>query len=243
MGCIRRQTKIIFLWPKSSPYETHSYVKKLIRGIVDFRKNVRPAYKDTFAELALGQNPDTLFICCSDSRVAPNVFASTDPGDLFVVRNVGNLIPPSGEPGQESGGAAIEFALTTLPVKQVIICGHSECGAMKALVNHQANASTPNLKNWLKNGELSLEKLDLGATLNPNLNRHNQLSQLNVLEQMKHLLTYPAVKNRIDAGELRVHGWWFDIKEAEVYEYEPSENRFVLIDEAFSQVLLKRFPE
>src|SRR3954466_9946866 len=110
---------------------------KLIRGIVDFRKNVRPAVKETFSRLALGQRPDTLFIACSDSRVVPNLFASSDPGDLFVIRNVGNLIPPCGVQGHsasdESEAAAIEFALQSLPVAQIIVCGHSECGAMDLL--------------------------------------------------------------------------------------------------------------
>src|SRR3954471_16096395 len=105
-------------------------MRKLIRGIVDFRQNVRPKVKDTFAQLALGQRPDTLFIACSDSRVVPNLFASSDPGDLFVIRNVGNLIPPCGEKGRstsdESEAAAIEFALLNLTVTEIVICGHSE---------------------------------------------------------------------------------------------------------------------
>src|SRR5881394_3962269 len=105
-------------------------MKKLVHGIVDFRKNVRPRYKDTFAQLALGQSPDTLFIACSDSRVVPNLFASTNPGDLFVVRNVGNLIPPCDSKGvsiaDESEAAAVEFAVLTLQVRDIVICGHSE---------------------------------------------------------------------------------------------------------------------
>jgi carbonic anhydrase len=105
-------------------------MKKLIRGIVDFRKNVRPRVKDVFARLALGQRPDTLFVACSDSRVVPNLFASSDPGDLFVLRNVGNLIPRYSDadplPGADSEAAAIGFALHALPITDVIVCGHSE---------------------------------------------------------------------------------------------------------------------
>src|SRR5271167_657987 len=101
-------------------------MKKLVKGILDFRKNVRPGYQKTFAKLALGQSPDTLFFACSDSRVAPNVFASTDPGDLFVIRNVGNIIPACGgdhgrSTADESEAAAIEFAITNLGVTDVII--------------------------------------------------------------------------------------------------------------------------
>src|SRR3954463_6334170 len=114
-------------------------MKKLIEGIVEFRRKVRPEYRETFARLALGQAPDTLFIACSDSRVVPNTFASADPGDLFVIRNVGNLIAPAGEDGlsqsDESEAAAIEFALETLNASDIIVCGHSECGAMQAVLH------------------------------------------------------------------------------------------------------------
>src|SRR3984885_10816693 len=114
-------------------------MKKLVNGIVEFRKNLLPEYRQKFAKLAVEQKPDALFICCSDSRVAPNVFASTNPGDLFVIRNVGNIIPPcAGSDGHsvadESEAAAIEFAIKNLNVSDIIVCGHSECGAMQALI-------------------------------------------------------------------------------------------------------------
>jgi carbonic anhydrase len=221
-------------------------MKKLINGIVDFRKNVRPTVKETFALLALGQRPDTLFIACSDSRVVPNLFASSDPGDLFVIRNVGNLIPPYSEPESLSGygseAAAIEFALKNLPVTEVVVCGHSECGAIGALSHiHDHNDTVePAFKGWLRHGQGSLRQLDAGADLGAHLERHNQLSQLNVLEQLEHLKTYPGVQERLRQGNLRLHGWWFDIKEAEVYEYEQSEGRFHLIDETYAAKLLSR---
>src|SRR3954467_5724627 len=109
-------------------------MKKLIQGIVDSRKNLTKESRSLFAELALGQKPDVLFIACSDSRVVPNLFASTEPGDLFFLRNVGNLIPPCGSNGasesDESEAAAIEFAVLTLNVADIIVCGPEECGAM-----------------------------------------------------------------------------------------------------------------
>ena len=213
-------------------------MKKLIRGIVDFRKNVRPAVKDTFAQLALGQRPDTLFVACSDSRVVPNLFASSDPGDLFVVRNVGNLIPPCGTQGRsasdESEAAAIEFALLNLPVSEIIVCGHSECGAMHALIHERTRTEAPNLSSWLRHGEVGLRKLGAGSRLGGQLEPHNQLSQLNVLEQIEHLKTYPIVRERLREGRLRLHGWWFDIKEADVYEFEPADGSFHLIDERYA---------
>lgn len=219
-------------------------MKKLLRGIVDFRKNVRPSCKDTFARLALGQRPDTLFIACSDSRVVPNLFASSDPGDLFVIRNVGNLIPPCQEqdPASEcdSEAAAIEFALQSLPVTEIIVCGHSECGAMDSLASARAQAQVPAIQRWLRHGEGSLRQLEAGNRLGAHLERHNRLSQLNVLEQLEHLKTYPIVRERLNEGRLQLHGWWFDIKEADVYEYEDGEGCFRLIDESFAGVLLSR---
>src|ERR1700690_2670627 len=109
-------------------------MKKLIKGIIDFHQNRRDKVKETFAQLALGQNPDCLFIACSDSRVAVNVFASTDPGDLFVIRNAGNIVTPSHDSSSdESEVAAIEFALEKLKVAHIVVCGHSDCGAMTPL--------------------------------------------------------------------------------------------------------------
>src|SRR5438105_3013495 len=139
-------------------------MKKLVNGIIDFRKNIRPGYRETFAQLALGQSPDLLFIACSDSRVVPNLFASTDPGDLFVIRNVGNIVAPCGKNGlsvaDESEAAAIEFAVQNLKVSDIIVCGHSECAAMNALVNGRDKVTLPNLKAWLRHGEDALQALD-----------------------------------------------------------------------------------
>src|SRR3989338_1385797 len=132
-------------------------MKKLLKGIVEFRQKVLPGYRERFAQLALGQKPDVLFIACSDSRVVPNLFTSTDPGDLFVVRNVGNLIPPYGEkcnPSRNgSEAAAIELALKDLQVSEVIVCGHSECAAMQAILKGREHVATPYLRSWLRHGE------------------------------------------------------------------------------------------
>lgn len=219
-------------------------MKKLLNGIVDYRQKVRPVVKDTFALLALGQAPDTLFIACSDSRVAANVFASTEPGDMFVIRNVGNLIPRYQEgteaPHFGAEAAAIQFGLANLPITDVVVCGHSECGAMGALSQGEISGDVPAFKCWLRHGEDSLRKLESGARVGSHLERRNQLSQLNVLEQLEHLKTYPVVQERLAAGKLRLHGWYFDIKEANVYEYEPDEERFRVIDETYAATLLKR---
>src|SRR3990167_8737404 len=211
-------------------------MRKLIRGIAEFREEKLSDYREKFARLALGQTPDALFIACSDSRVVPNIFVSTDPGDLFVVRNVGNLIPPYARNGLSivgtSEAAAIEFALSFLNVSDVIICGHSECAAMQTLCSGREKLTSPNLCSWLQYGEHCLQLLREKPDFAADLQAHNRLSQINVLQQLEHLTTYPAVQERVNTGRLRMHGWWFDLSTADVYSYESSESKFVVIDSA-----------
>lgn len=212
-------------------------MKKLVKGILDFRQHVRPGYRETFARLALGQSPDTLFIACSDSRVAPNVFASTDPGDMFVIRNVGNLVPPCGgshglSSADESEAAAIEFAISNLGVSHIIVCGHSECGAMQALVHGRDHVCTPNLKAWLRHGEAALSALENDESRTESLSAHNRLSQLNVLQQIENLMSYPLIREKVNSGRLKIHGWWFNLAEAAVYCFDETQGKFAEIDEA-----------
>jgi carbonic anhydrase len=218
-------------------------MKKLVRGIIDFRNRIRPDYRDTFARLALGQSPDALLIACSDSRVVPNLFASTEPGDLFVTRNVGNLVPPAtdrAEAASHSEAAALEFAVLSLNIRDIIICGHSDCGAMRAALEHRPTETAPHLHGWLRHVEPVLRQLTNSKLPRIGLEPHNHLSQLNVLQQIEHLRTYPFIRTRETDGTLRLHGWWFDIADAEVYAYEPDQLRFVLIDEAVAARILAR---
>jgi len=205
-------------------------MKKLIKGIVEFRKGLTEESRELFAKLALGQKPDALFIACSDSRVAPNLFASTNPGDLFVTRNIGNLIPPVSA-DDDGMGAVFEFSVHALKVKDIIVCGHSECGAMQALLKGVDGESCSHLQTWLQYGKEALNKMQQGLEINPGLSEHNRLSQVNVLQQMEHILSYPFIQERVAKKELRVHGWWFDIGHADVYCYNKDRNRFVLIEE------------
>lgn len=221
-------------------------MKKLLNGIIDFHQNLTEEYKKKFAELALGQFPDALFIACSDSRVAPNVFASTDPGDLFVVRNVGNMVAPcEGSHGlsiaDESEMAAIEFSVLNLGVKDIIVCGHSECGAMQALLQGRDKIDTPNLKAWLRHGEDALEILRENTDIlmfDSSLSPHNKLSQLNVLQQIEHLKSYPMVQKKLLAKELRLHSWWFDLSTTTVFWYLPAIKKFIEIDEKNLDIFL-----
>lgn len=216
-------------------------MKKLIQGIVDFRIGLTEESRALFAKLALGQKPDALFIACSDSRVVPNLFASTNPGDLFVLRNMGNLIPPDSAPSQDSSAlAAIEFSLFSLNISDIIVCGHSECGAMQAIIQGIDNLSSPHLALWLKYGEEALSKVKQGFILDSMLSEQNQLSQVNVLQQMEHIASYPFIQDRLKKNRLRLHGWWFDIARADVYCYEQSLSRFILIDEQEAKHIFKK---
>jgi carbonic anhydrase len=208
-------------------------LRKLIKGIINFRNTNLDEYRAKLAKLALeGQSPDALMIACCDSRVAP-AFASSDPGDLFVVRNVGNLVAPYGhDSNDDSTAAAIEFALQTLKVKDIIICGHSECGAIDAVMKGRDKIIKPHLKSWLRNAESSHDKFKDGMRCGMNLSDHNELSQINVLQQIEHAKTYSVVADRIANGSLKIHGWWFDLASANVYHYDAGISRFIKIDDS-----------
>lgn len=208
-------------------------MKKLLQGIIDFRTHRIAEYRRNFSQLALGQAPDTLFIGCSDSRVVPNLFASTDPGDLFVIRNVGNLIPPCNAHGHSQGDksewAAIELSILHLNISDIIVCGHSECAAIHAIANGRHQIAGEHLQAWLENGEAAatmLAQIDFADTA---LAAHNQLSQANVLLQLTHLQTYPLIQERLQAERLQLHGWWFDIHSGNVYAFDPATRQFALI--------------
>jgi carbonic anhydrase len=215
---------------------------KLLDGIIAFRATLTLAAQENFTKLALGQFPDAVFIGCSDSRSDPHHFASTNPGDVFVTRTIGNFVPANGaaaaDPVSASTLAVIEYALLQLRVSHIIVCGHSECGAMLALLNGiqlppEDAANAPHIGAWLENGRRSLKRLEKGV--DPNLDQelltHNQLSQINVLEQIDHLRLHPLVRKRLEAGALQLHGWWFEIATASVYAYEEDKRRFTVIDE------------
>jgi carbonic anhydrase len=204
-------------------------MRKLIKGIHQFRSEVFLPQKELFDRLAKEQAPDALFITCSDSRINPNLITQTDPGDIFVLRNAGNIVPPHGA-GRAGGEAAtIEFAIVALGVKDVIVCGHLQCGAMTGLFHPENLEKVPAMKEWLQHAEstrrIVLENYeDLEDT-----SRVDVAVQENVLVQLENLRTHPAVAARIARGQLNLHGWVYDIKFGEVYSYTPSSGQFLPI--------------
>jgi carbonic anhydrase len=204
-------------------------LSRLIRGIVEFREDSLPRYAERFQGLADGQSPDALFITCADSRVVPNLLVSTDPGELFTMRNVGNLMPPATAHGLSTGdvseASAVEYAVSVLKVANIVVCGHSACGAMKAVFGESSLDDAPNLSRWLGHARPALAALKREGT-----GDYDRLSQLNVLTQLDHLMTYPLVKNAVATGTLKLSGWWFEISSGDMYGYDPQDEVFTLID-------------
>jgi len=210
-------------------------MKKLVQGLLEFQRTGFPAWKETFARLAAGQHPDCFFVSCSDSRVVPNIFASTHPGELFVARNVGNMVPPADASGIACGdtseASALEYALLALEVPDIVVCGHSGCGAMNAICDARVPEGSLNLSRWLELGAPSLARLRAGELAQDGLPAADQLSQINVLQQLENLRTYPVVRQRLAEGRLQLHAWWFDIFAARVHNWRAELGRFVPIDE------------
>ena len=217
-------------------------MRKLIAGIVEFRERLLPQYAERFRNLAQGQAPDALFITCSDSRVVPDLLASTDPGDLFVMRNVGNLVPPATVEGASTGdvseASAIEYAVLVLHVRTIVVCGHSECGAMKAALARKSLSNTPNLAKWLHHTASAVFRLEQEGPLDPRLNPCDQLGQLNVLVQLEHLASYPIVRERIADGTLHLIGLWFDIATGELCAYRRETRAFEIIDQSTAEQII-----
>ena len=200
-------------------------MERLIEGVHKFRNDEFGNYRKLFRKLSQeGQNPHTLFITCSDSRVLAELITQSKPGDLFVVKNVGNIVPPSSATGStNSTAAAIEFAVETLRVSDIVICGHSQCGAMSALLGENpADKSMPHLREWLKLATPVLETMRSQYVHLGNVaERVDAAAAENVLFALENLHSYPCVQDRLMDGTLRLHGWFFQIATAELFAYDP----------------------
>lgn len=205
-------------------------MQRLIQGIHQFREEDFRPLQGLFEQLAKGQNPDTLFITCSDSRIDPNLLTHSRPGDLFILRNAGNIVPPH---GAANGGeaATIEFAVAALGVKDIIVCGHSHCGAMKGLLHPEQVASLPAVSSWLSHAETTRRivrdnygHLDEDRLLTATVEE-------NVLVQLENLRTLPAVGSRLVRGDLYLHGWVYKIETGEVFAFDLASGQFVPLAE------------
>ncbi|MFK4100831.1 bifunctional SulP family inorganic anion transporter/carbonic anhydrase [Streptomyces sp. NPDC019531] len=207
-------------WP---PRESSG--RELARGISAFQRNTAPIVRGELARLAReGQQPAQLFLTCADSRLVTSMITSSGPGDLFVVRNVGNLVPlPGEESGDDSVAAAIEYAVDVLKVRSITVCGHSGCGAMQALLNSEPGGARTPLKRWLRHGLPSLERMADDGRPWAKLARRTpadaveQLSLTNVVQQLEHLSAHDSVARALREGKLELHGMYFHVGEAQAY--------------------------
>lgn len=191
---------------------------KLLAGIGQFRDHVREN-RERFEHLATGgQSPEVLFITCSDSRVVPALITGADPGDLFVTRNVGNLVPPYGT-GEMSVGAVVEYAVIHLQVEHVVVCGHTDCGGIKALDAPPDWSREPHIARWIEHARPAKTKVE-AAGLAPE-ERHLATVRENVLLQLEHLRSYDPVREGERAGTLALHGWVYHLETGSVETFDP----------------------
>jgi carbonic anhydrase len=205
-------------------------MQRLIEGVHKFRTDTFGNYRKLFRKLSReGQNPHTLFITCSDSRVLAELITQSKPGDLFVVKNIGNIVPPASVVGDtNSTAAAIEFAVENLRVSDIVICGHSQCGAISAMLGDAPiGDNTPHLRDWLRLADPVVATLKKEYShLKTAEERHTALAEENVLFGLDNLHSYSCVQERVGDGTLQLHGWFFQIATAELYAYDPETRQF-----------------
>lgn len=219
-------------------------VDSLIKGVAKFRRGYFRKNKDKFVDLVRnGQNPSTLFITCADSRIIPHAITNTDPGDLFVVRNVGNMVPPY-ELGMDctATGAGIEYAVSVLGVSEIVVCGHSHCGACASLYTDNAPAELALTKKWLAQGrQVRNLILDQAAAeydnVTPIFRSREEREQVlratekaMIVQHLANLRTYPAVARKVAEGSLSLHGWYYVIERGQVETYDPVRLAFLPLD-------------
>ena len=218
VGCYpRRQWDTITSGRGHSRFMTH----QLVEGLQRFRRDCFPKYREHYQRLVSeGQSPNTLFIGCADSRVVPDLLTSTLPGDLFVVRNVGNVVPPYEIGGGYHGvSAGIEFATQVLEVKDIVVCGHSHCGAVRALFR-PPREDAPHISKWLE----LVKPAMVGTELTPEALRRTEMRS--IVLQLQNLMTFPMVRDRVERGQTCLHGWYYVIEEGRVLGLDHATGNF-----------------
>jgi carbonic anhydrase len=200
-------------------------VDRILKGLSRFQKNVYPKHRDLFQKLALGQRPEALFITCADSRIDPCMLTQTKPGDLFICRVIGNVVPPY--PDAIGGvSATIEYAVGVLGVPDVIVCGHTDCGVMKGVVNPEPLEPLTSVTAWLNYAQPARQAAAAQEQKLADLEFLLAVTERNVVEQLGNLRTHPSVAARLEQGDLRLHGWLYDLGEGVVTVYDPDREVF-----------------
>lgn len=205
-------------------------MQRILSGVENFRNQVFPQNVEFYERLAVKkQKPIALFITCADSRINPNLITGTEPGDLFLLRNAGNIVPPH---GTVMGGeaATIEYAVEVLEVKNIIICGHSQCGAMDALISGKGIEQLPAVKSWCGHAEATRRIVQQKYSNLPSVEKAIAATEQNVLVQLNNLSTHPCIAARLSTGELQAYGWYYDIATGRVLQYDAMKGEFELLE-------------
>ena len=207
-------------------------MEKIVNGIAKFQKDAFKSRATLFSALATGQDPEALFITCSDSRIDPNLVTQSEPGELFICRNAGNIVPPH---SKIAGGvtASIEYAVAVLGVRSIIICGHTNCGAMQGALDLESLKDLPHVHDWLDHCRAAVDIVK--ATCADN--HLSAVTEENVLLQMQHIRTHPAVASRLATGKITLHGWVYNIEDGGVTCYDESEKRYVPFQDRYADLL------
>jgi carbonic anhydrase len=208
----------------------HEALSRVVSGVEKFRRDIFPSQREMFEKLRTRQEPLALFVTCADARVVPNLFTQTEPGEIFIERNPGNMIPPYVE---FVGGvtAGVEYAMLVLKVPLVLVCGHTDCGVMKALLHPERAEGMNGLRHWMGHGMSARNRM---LRLFADANEEEQLrriTELNVLAQIEHLKTHPTVHERLQNGEIEVRGWVYDIGDGSIYQADPATGAFETLGE------------
>ncbi len=205
-------------------------MQKLVEGIHQFQSGIFSTKQRLFEDLVEGQHPLALFITCSDSRINPNLLTQTEPGELFIMRNAGNIVPPYG--AVDGGEAAtIEYAVSVLEVNDIVVCGHSHCGAMGGLLNPPQLEKLPAVRSWLSHAESTRRIIEENYThITEFTARLTATVEENVLVQLEHLRTHPTVAAALSRKGLILHGWVYKFETGQVFAYDPAEAQFVPLE-------------
>ena len=195
------------------------------QGVTKFQREVFPAQRAMFERLRGGQDPLALFLTCADSRVNPNLVTQTDPGEIFIERNPGNMVPPYVE---FVGGvtAGVEYAMLVLKVPVIIVCGHNDCGVMKALMDPGKVHGMPGVQTWMAHGNGARERVMREIPFAAREEQLLRVTEYNVLQQIEHLMTHPSVHRRLRYGEIEIRGWVYDIGSGTVREFNTTSGKF-----------------
>lgn len=202
-------------------------MKKLIRGLREFKETYVSTHRDVLEQLAHGQKPRVLFITCSDSRIVPSLITQTEPGEIFVIRNAGNIIPPFGA-ANGGEGAAVEYAIHALGIEQIIVCGHSHCGAMKGLLQvGKLEEEMPLVYEWLRHADATRRLVLENYTGYSKDELLEVAIAENVLTQIENLKTYPVIRSKLYQNKLHIYGWVYLIETGEVLAYDPQTHQYI----------------